>query len=210
MQHFITFQTEKIDQKPIPDCTEEEIQDGKYAIEFEMRWKIDPTAINPDNNHTICFPFKRSVFWKLFPNAEKVPRKKKMPLKYKNTLTVYKLVCTSEDLESILGKEWFLTHCSQSVGVFVGNITIKFKERFISQYKTLIEEEFEDKVMKGSLDIFTRTFLSISFSFTKFHRLEPGLSKPQETDFYKRHGRALARKKFKKIIPLKRRYVNKD
>merc|ERR1712125_124445 len=77
MQHFITFQTEKIDQKPIPDCTEEEIQDGKYAIEFEMRWKIDPTAINPDNNHTICFPFKRSVFWKLFPNAEKVPRKKK-------------------------------------------------------------------------------------------------------------------------------------
>ena len=206
MEPFITTP----DEQPIPDCTEEEIQDGKNAIEFEMRWKIDPTAINPDNDHTISFPFKRSVFWKLFPNAEIIPGEKKLPLQYKNTRTVYKLVCTSEDLESILGKEWFLTHCRQSVGVFVGDITIKFKERYISQYKTPVEEGVPDKILKGTLDVFIRTYLSISFSFTKFHRLEPGLSKPRETDFYKRHGRALARKKFKKIIPLERRYVDED
>ena len=157
---------------------------------------MNPRKINPQRNHAISIPFKKSVYFTLFPNATKIPLKKRLQIKYQNTYNVYRYTCDPVDLEPILGEDWFFIHCQQSVGCFVGDITFTLKETVLMEYQTKLEEGCCTNLIPESLSILSGKYLHIKFKFTKFQRLEPGITPMRETNFWK-YGRALASKKYK-------------
>ena len=208
MKAYLEIPVEEIEKIAPKKCSDQELAEGKLLVEFEIRYKINPRAINPQRNHSVSLPFKLEVYLAMFPDAKKIPLKKKVELKYHNLSNIYTYTCNVTELESVFGKDWFFTHLDQSVGVFVGDITFTLKEKLVSQYQTKLEEGTYSTIMPETISLLGQRYLYISFSFAKYPRLEPGLPVRKETNYWKKYGTALAKKKGKKQ-KITLRYANK-
>ena len=171
------------------------IEQWKKRILFEILFQGNPSKIRPTRNHSMSMYCPHSVYHKLFPHSEKLPAKENTYLyRYHTIKSLYREEFRSvEGCQELFGKEWFITHFEQSVGLHVGKISFTLKEKTITQMKTMIEEHCNTKLMDGSLKKMSCTFLTVSFQFTRFSRRQFGVRK--ETDFWRKRVRELLRKK---------------
>ena len=102
--------------------------------------KVHPRVIMPRRKVT-TFPMEKKVYEAIFPQAKKFKPKvsSHKPLTYMSSGKVYEVQLTTDEMESLIGKEWYYTYGGADVAVHVGKIKIKLIRYKLLEYKTTLD-----------------------------------------------------------------------
>ena len=152
--------------------------------------------IRPERNLSSSIPMPENVYRRLFPDSEKQPELDQEGLGYHRTQTLYKekYLTVEGPLEELFGKEWYLTHVSQNVGVIYGKISFNFKKKTLLQYQHIIQAANMNTLNPDSLKEESQTYLVVNYLFTNICRRQPFLNPPRETTYWTKLVRDILRK----------------
>lgn len=143
---------------------------GLKDLRYHLKMKVHPHVVIPKPK-VVSFPMKRKVYEALFPTARKFDPQARTdkPLSYMTSGKLYEIELTTEQIELLIGPEWYYSYGGADVAVHVGKIIIRLIERKLVEYQTTLNMDCPEVLM----DSVTRTshyFCRVEFSYRKLTR----------------------------------------
>jgi hypothetical protein len=172
-------------------------------LRFQLKMKVHPHVIRPRRKVT-SFPFDRAVFEVLFPQAIKFDPllRKDKPLTYQSSVKLYEVEVTGEEMEKLIGSEWFYTHGGADVAVHVGTINLRLMERKLTEYQTVLDME-SPAIIMDSITTEVAYYCRVEFAYRKITRWDRNYDNVKgvrpDTMVWKKRAQALQALNCKKV-----------
>ena len=151
---------------------ETQVSTALKDLRYHLKMKVHPRVIRPRRKMT-TFPMEKHVFEAIFPQAKECKPKPSShkPLSYMSSGKVYQVELTTDELEPLIGPEWYYTYGGADVAVHVGKIQIRLIERKLQEYQTTLDWNMPTVIM-DSISKNVRYFCRVEFSYRKVTRYE--------------------------------------